>query len=272
MLKSRAPFKLIHVALAVLIVGCATTGPGGKQSLILIPTSQEIAIGQGMAQQIKQEEKLLDDPEWQAYVTEIGNRIVAVSDRRDIEYHFAVIESDVPNAFAVPGGWIYFYTGLLKEMDSESEFAAVCAHEISHVVARHSVQRLQAAMGASLAYQLIFGDNGSDALNAAVNVGMGLLFADYSRDDEREADRFGMIYMRKAGYNPRGALDMFEVLAKLGGGGGQNVFEALASSHPDTQERINNAEALLSDWAPLSDDLVTGRDRYQQMKARLPGN
>ena len=265
----RVSFCLV-LTLLLLLLGCATTGPGGEKSLILIPTSQEVAIGQGMAEQIRQEEDILDDPEWQAYVTEIGEKIVAVSDRKDLDYKFAVINSDVPNAFAAPGGFIYFYTGLLKEMDSEAEFAAVCAHEISHVVARHSVQRLQAAMGASLAYQLIFGDENSQALNAAISVGLGLAMAGYSRDAEREADRYGMIYMRQAGYNPNGALSMFQTLAELGGSSDQNVFEQMASSHPETQERIQNARQLINEWAPLSNDLTTGTERYQRMKARLP--
>lgn len=264
--------RLFLTVIVILLVGCATTGPGGEKSLILIPTSQEVAIGQGMAEQIRQEEDILDDPEWQAYVTEIGQKIVSVSDRKDIEYHFTVIDSDIPNAFAAPGGYIYFYTGLLKEMDSEAEFAAVCAHEISHIVARHSVQRIQKAMAASLAYQLIFGDEDSQALNAAIGIGLNLVFAGYSREAEREADRYGMIYMRNAGYNPNGAVNMFQTLAQLGSNSDRNVFEAMAASHPETQERIENARQLIQQWSPLSNDLIVGEDRYQQMKARLPGN
>lgn len=252
-----------------MILSCATTGPGGKTSLILVPVSQEVAIGEGMAQQVETEEKVLDDPEWQAYLNEVGQKIVAVSDRQDIKYQFKVIESDQINAFAAPGGYIYFYTGLLKEMENEAEMAAVMAHEVSHVVARHSVKRIQTAMGVSLAYQLVFGDNGSSqALDAAIGIGMGLTFAGYSRSNEREADEYGLVYLVKAGYNPQGAVTMYEKLAAMGGGD-RSVFEQLASSHPDTQERIRNAKTQIEGMKPLPSGLQFDTDRYSKMKARL---
>ncbi len=254
-----------------MLLSCATTGPGGKQSLIIIPTSQEVAIGAGMAEQVEQTEKKLDDAVWQSYVNEVGQKIVAVSDRKDIEYHFAVIESDQINAFAAPGGYIYFYTGLLREMDNEAEMAAVMAHEISHVVARHGIKRLQTSLGVAAAYQLIFGQEGaSDVLNVAINLGMSLAFADYSRDNEREADEFGIHYMVKAGYDPNGAIGMFEKLAALGGGGDYSVFEKLASSHPATQERIRDAKAQIAGMQPLPSGVTLGTSRYQQMLGRLP--
>jgi predicted Zn-dependent protease len=228
-----------------------------------------VSIGAGMASEVESTETILDDASWQAYVDEIGQKIVAVCDRRDIEYHFAVIDSDIPNAFAAPGGYIYFYAGLLKEMETESELAAVVAHEVSHVVARHSVRRMQTALGASLAYQLVFGEDASEAVNAAIGVGLSLALSGYSRSAEREADQFGIIYMREAGYNPNGALNMFETLASLGDGGQPNVFEQMLSSHPDTQERIANAKAQIGQMGTLSPTLVTGRDRYQSMRARL---
>ena len=265
------PLQLVLLAAVLVLVSCATTGPGGEKSLILIPTSFEQQIGAGMAQQVSETEKTLADQEWQSYLNEVGQKIVAVSDRTDIEYHFTVIESDQINAFAAPGGYVYFYTGLLKLMENESEMAAVMAHEISHVVARHGIKRLQTAMGAQLAYQLVFGDNNSEALNAAVSIGLGLAFADYSRDAEREADRYGILYMKKAGYNPRGAETMFQKLMTAGDSGSASVFEKLASSHPDSRERIDNARAQISSMGSLPSNLVTGQDRYQTMLKRLPG-
>lgn len=186
-----------------------------------------------------------------------------------MEYHFTVIESDQINAFAAPGGFVYFYTSLLKEMDTESEMAAVMAHEISHVVARHSVKRIQSAMGVSLAYQLIFGSDGTgEALNAAISIGLGLTFASYSRSAEREADEYGLHYLVKAGHDPNGAVTMYEKLAALGGGD-RSVFEQLASTHPDTQERITNAKNQIQSMGTLPDNLVDNKERYQKMKERL---
>jgi len=249
------------ITLSLLLIGCATTGPGGKRSFIIVPVSQEIAIGTQMAAQVEKTEKLLDDPVWQNYINEIGQRIVKVCDRRDIDYHFAVIESNQINAFAAPGGFIYFYTGLLKEMHSEAELAAVVAHETSHVVARHGVKRLQTVMGVSAVYELVFGNDANKYRDMAVGIGLNLLFAKYSRNNEREADNFGIHYMVKAGYDPHGALEMFKRLAELGGTGYSNVFEGLLASHPETQERIANAKAQITAMQPLPGNLTVGREK-----------
>ncbi len=259
------------LVLPLLLLSCATTGPGGKQSFILIPTGQEVAIGAGMAEQVEQQEKVFADTIWQNYLNNVGQKIAAVSDRKDIEYHFKVIESDQINAFAAPGGYIYFYTGLLREMENEAEMAAVMAHEISHVVGRHGIKRLQTTLGVAAAYKLVFGEEGaSDVLNVAIGIGMNLMFADYSRDNEREADEFGIHYMVQAGYHPDGAIGMFEKLAALGGGGEYNVFEKLASSHPATQERIRNAKAQIAGMQPFPGGLSLGEAKYRQMLGRLP--
>ena len=258
---------LVIVAALSLLLACATTGPGGKKSLILISTSQEVAIGQGMADQVAQTEKALPDSVWQSYLSEVGNRIVTVCDRKDIEYHFTVIKSDQINAFAAPGGYIYFYTGLLERMETEAQLAAVMAHEISHVVARHGIKRLQASLGVALAYELAFGDGSSEAIDQAVGVGLGLVFAGYSRENERESDDFGFTYMVRAGYDPRGMEEMFHVLAQAGSESGSS-FERLLSSHPETQERIANARARIGAMKPES-NLETGRERYQSMLSRL---
>lgn len=260
---------LAAVLLAALVVGCVATGPGGKTSFVIIPTSQEVALGQAMARQVAASEKSLPDSAWQVYLGDVGRRIVAVCDRKDIEYHFTVIESDQINAFAAPGGYIYFYTGLLQLMETEAELAAVMAHEVSHVVARHGVKRLQAALGISLAYELAMGDSGSKAFEAAVGLGMGLLFAGYSRQNELEADDYGLIYMVRAGYDPAAMPSMFEKLAAAGSPA--NGFEKLLSSHPESQERIQNARAAIARLQPKPTGLRTGRTEYQEMARRLPG-
>jgi predicted Zn-dependent protease len=254
----------------LIILACATTGPGGKQSLVLISSGQESEIGKGMADEVAKSEKRLADEQWQSYVNEVGQKIVKVCDRQDIEYHFTVIESDQVNAFAAPGGYLYIYTGLLRIMDNEAELAAVMAHEISHVVGRHGVKQLQATMGVALATQLVLGDKSSDVMKAAINVGMSLVFSGYSRDHEREADKFGIYYMPKAGYDPNASMTMFGKLAALGGSGAPNVFEKLTASHPETQERITNAKAEIAGMGTLPANLTLGAKRYQDLKKRLP--
>ncbi|MFH2056369.1 MAG: M48 family metallopeptidase [bacterium] len=255
---------------ALLFLGCATTGPGGQKSLILISTSQEVALGNQFDDQIRTEAKVLADPQWQQYFNEIGQSVVAVCDRKDIEYHFTVIESDDVNAFATPGGYVYIYTGLLKLMDNEAQLAAVTAHEISHIVARHSIQRLQTAMGISLLEQLAFGGE-SSALQDVVNLGVGIALQGYSRQDEHQADEYGVIYMTRAGYNPEGAIELFGKLASLGDHQA-NVFEQLASSHPDTQSRIDAVEQQIHTSFPQAVQRPKNPSRYLQHKNRLPAS
>jgi predicted Zn-dependent protease len=253
--------------LILLVTGCATTGPGGKTSLIFIGSDTEVSIGQEMDASVRKDNKVLQDEAWQNYINEVGQKIVAVCDRKDIEYHFTVIDSNIVNAFATPGGYLFFYTGLLKEMENEAELAAVVAHEISHVVARHSVKRLQAAMGVSLLEQLVFGQN-QDALKVAVDIGLGLSFAGYSRSNENEADNFGIQYMTEAGYNPEGAITMFEKLANMSQGD-PNFFEKLSMSHPDTQDRIAKSKALIASMKPLPEGLQLHSQKYKIMRSRL---
>ncbi len=269
MIRSRMLPLGASLFLLLLIFACATTGPGGKQSVILIPTATELSIGEGMNQQVRAEQKILADTVWQNYLNEVGQKIVAVSDRKDITYHFAVIESDDINAFAAPGGYIFFYTGILKMMDSEAEMAAVLAHEISHVVARHSIKRIQAAMGASILYELVLGEKNSQAVDIAVNLGLGMAFAGYSRSAENEADNYGVTYMARAGYNPAAAVTMFKKLAESSTGE-SNFFEQLFASHPETQERIANVEVRIKTIGSQTSGLTYNTDRYRQMKARLP--
>ncbi len=256
----------ILALVVILLMGCATTGPGGKKSFILIDTATEVSIGRETDLQVRQQSRMLTDTVWLNYVNGIGQNIVDKCDRRDIEYHFAIIDSNMINAFATPGGYVYLYTGLLKTMDNEAELAAVMAHEISHIVARHSIKRLQTAMGVALLQQLVLGES-SEALNAAVNIGLGLSLASYSRENEREADSYGITYMTRAGYNPNGSVTMFEKLASMSDGS-TNYFEGLISSHPDTQERIANVKAQINAMGNLS-SLTYNTDKYRQMKARL---
>jgi predicted Zn-dependent protease len=160
------------------------------------------------------------------------------------------------------------YTGLLKLMDSEAELAAVTAHEVSHIVARHGVKRLQQALGLSVLIELVTGKSDSKTLETAIALGLSIALSGYSRSNEREADSYGIHYMTAAGFNPRGAVNMFEHLAEASPGK-RNFFENMFASHPETQERISNVKAQMADMSAqaLSRDL--GESRYRQMKKRL---
>jgi len=270
MRSTRAGIIGIAVAVVIIVVtGCATTGPGGQKSLILISTAQETSIGQQMDQELRKSEKFLADPEWQTYVNDVGQRIVAVSDRKDLAFQFAVIESDDINAFAAPGGYVYFYSGLIREMDKESELVAVMAHEISHVVGRHSIKRLQSVMGASILLQLALG-GGSENTRALASTALGIVMSGYSRSQETEADNFGTLYMTKAGWNPQGMLTMFDKLGALSGQQEIGLFEMLASTHPATDNRIEATRTQIAEMGSLSSTLQMDNPRFQTLKKRLP--
>ena len=271
MLKTVTAFALAALATgaAAVLFSCTTTGPGGQQAFILISTDQEVAIGLQMDQQLRQTEKILPDTMWQNYMNSVGQRIVAVSDRKDLTFHFAVIESDQINAFATPGGFVYFYTGLLRQMEKESEMAAVMAHEISHVVARHGVRRMQTAMGASVLLDLALGGK-SENTKQLVQTGLGLVMTGYSRSQESEADNFGITYMTRARWDPHGAIFMFEKLAEMSDGQGGSIFESLTSDHPDTQSRIDATAAQVAKMKPLPPKVILDSPKYQVMKKRLP--
>lgn len=254
----------------LLVTGCVTTGPGGQKSFVVISTDQEVSMGKEMDTELKTQEKILGDSVWQAYLAGIGRRIVAVSDRRDLDYQFNVIESDQINAFAAPGGFVYFYTGILREIDNEAQLAAVMAHEISHVVARHGVKKLQTVLGVSVLLQIALGDAGQ-LTQQAVGIVLGLAINGYGRSMELEADRYGVAYMTTAGYHPRGAVEMFQKLAELSGGGHQNVFEKVSSTHPETAERIARINEQIAVMPASARELPVYEDRYLEMRARLPG-
>ena len=185
-----------------------------------------------------------------------------------------MINDSVPNAWALPGGKISINRGLLTEMDSESELAAVLGHEIVHSAARHGAQgqsRSILLQGAVLAGGIAAGMATDDQRYASAALLGGMIGAQlvnqrYSRDAERESDLYGMRYMQRAGYNPRGAVELQETFLRLSEGRRQDMFSALFASHPPSRERVDNNRQLL---AELGDSGEIGRDRYQQAIAGL---
>ncbi len=230
---------IIIPIIIVLLQSCATTGPGGKKSLILIPTSTEVDLGKEVAKDVESTERVLKDPEVQSYVDKVGKKVAKVCDRKDVKYSFKVLDSEEINAFACPGGFIYIYKGLMKMMDSEAELAAVLGHEVGHIVARHSIKRLQAAYGYSILMEVALGDKMGKTARQMVDAATGLILLGYGRENEYEADNYGILYEKKAGYNPKGMLQLFAKFKTLEGKP-PNKFQKLLSSHPPAKDRIGN--------------------------------
>lgn len=251
---------------AALLAGCATTGPGGKKSLILIGDAEERSLGAKMAAQVEAENTLVTDPVITDYVNRLGQRIVRLSDRPQIPYQFKVVASKEVNAFALPGGYVYVYTGLLRQLDTECQLAGVLGHETSHIVARHGVKRLQEGLGLEVLSGLVFGGS-SETTKAVAGQGLALLLRGYSRQAEREADSYGVLYAARAGMNPEGMVQVLEKLDKLSGGGGR-FWETLGSDHPPASERAATVRAEIRAKG-LDAGLPSDPEPYKNIKARL---
>jgi predicted Zn-dependent protease len=230
---------------------CATNPVTGESQLVLISEEQELAMGKEyfpIATQMS--EGPTPHAEIQRLVSQVGGKMARSSERPNLPWEFNVVDSNQPNAYALPGGKISITRGLLSRFDSEDQLAAVLGHEIGHVTARHSVvaQSRDALLGVALGVGsavLEAGEvKGAGAIALAGQVGAALLTTKYSRDQERQADDLGMKYMTAAGYNPRAFVETMRILAAAAQRE-PGKFETLFASHPLTSERIATAEERL---------------------------
>lgn len=261
-------WSLAAAALAAVAMSCARNPVTGDREIMLISESQEIAMGREAAQQIPRQLGLLDDEAWQGYLNEQGLRIARDSERPDLPWEFRVVDSPVVNAFALPGGFIYFTRGILAHMNSEAEMIGVLGHEIGHVTARHSAQQLSRAQLANVGLGLgmifvpevrPFGD--------VLQGSLGLLFLRFGRDDETQSDRLGVRYAANAGYDPRAMADFFQIFQRMRESSGQAIPSWL-STHPEPEDRreriLEWSRAFVADGV----NLETGEE---ELKKRLEG-
>ncbi len=227
-------------------LSCAVNPVTGKRELMLFSEEGEISLGQETDQQIRQQYGLYDDPKLTAYIRDIGETMIPYTHRPQLEYHFAVLDTPVVNAFAVPGGYIYVTRGLLAMMNSEAELAAVIGHELGHVNARHSMRKMSQLMlvQVGLAVGSAISETVQD-LSGLTSVGIQLLFLKFSRDDERQADQLGVEYSRAGQYNPAKMADFFLTLQAMGDLSGGQSLPGFLSTHPMYDERIENTRGMV---------------------------
>lgn len=187
----------------------------GKEETILFSTAKEVKLGRSIAQKIEKRFELSRDVQLQERLEEIGQKLVLVSDRKDIIYCFRVLENEEVNAFALPGGYVYANTGLIEETKSDDELAGVLAHEIGHIVARHSVKRLQTALGYNLISMLALAVTRDARFKRGADLAFAQIMLGYSREDEFLADELAVKYMREAGYQPEAVISFLEKLRQL---------------------------------------------------------
>ncbi|MFA5059155.1 MAG: M48 family metalloprotease [Candidatus Omnitrophota bacterium] len=248
MTTQRIRSAFLFVFVLFLISGCATLGlynpATGQREFIIIPTDAEVAMGKNIHQEVTQQYKLSGSDKDLERVKEIGKKLADVSDRKDYNYHFFLIEKDELNAFTTPGGNIYFFRGLLEKLKTDDQIAAVLAHEIGHCAARHTIKKFQAALGYNLIGALIFSqvkmsDQSRQTASLASDIAMQLVTSAYSRKDEYQADLLGIKYMYLAGFRLNGMIETLEVLERESKGARTPL---ILNTHPFVSDRIKQAE------------------------------
>lgn len=236
----RAPLVLL-----LAMAACAVNPVTGEREFVLISEQQEIEMGREYSAQVEQQIGVVQDEELQSYVEAIGMGMARASERPDLPWRFRVLDDPTPNAFAVPGGFIYVTRGLVGLMGSEAQLASVLGHEIGHVTARHSVSQMSRAQLAQLGLGvgMILLPEDLRALGQVAGTGLGILFLKYSRDDERQSDRLGFRYALNAGYDVREMADVFASLERASELADAGSLPTWLSSHPSPPERIESVQA-----------------------------
>lgn len=234
---------------SLLLAGCSTVPVTGRSQLLMVSEQQELRMGLTSFREILEKEKLNTDPLVNERVQRIGRRIAAATGRTDYQWEFKVIENDkTVNAFCLPGGKVAVYTGLLPVAQDDAGLAAVIAHEVAHAIARHGGERLSQEMvvaGLTAATVMATSDSSRRDLYAGLlgaGAAVGFLLP-YSRLHESEADRMGLIYMAKAGYDPRAALALWQRMAAQAKG--KSKPPEWLSTHPADETRIRQIERWL---------------------------
>ncbi len=240
-------YLLSSIILAFLI-SCATNPVTGKPELMLLSKSDEIELGKKTDKQVVNSYGIYQNEELNNYISQIGMKMAKLSHRPDLPYEFKILDTPVINAFAVPGGFVYFTRGILAHLNSEAEVAGVMGHEIGHVTARHSAKQYSKAQLTQLGLGLgaILSEDFRQYAGFA-QFGAQLLFLKFSRDNERQSDKLGVQYSTKAGYNATEMANFFETLDRMqpeDGGG----LPGWLSTHPNPEDRVVKIRDMAQEW------------------------
>lgn len=234
--------------LPLFITDCAKNPVTGKKQVTFMSPAKEQALGDQSDPQIVAAYGLYEDAEMQAFINKKGQQMGLVSHRPELKYTFKILDSPVVNAFALPGGYVYFTRGIMAHFNNEAEFAGVLGHEIGHITARHSAQQYtkqvlgQIGLMAGLVVSPTFRQFAEQA-----NQGLSLMFLKFGRDDESESDQLGVEYSTKIGYDAHEMADFFQTLGRLQAQAGASIPDFL-SSHPNPTDRFSKVHSAADEW------------------------
>ncbi len=271
---------LIHIYTLLFICSCAVNPVTGKQDLVLLSESDELALGRKTNEEVLKQYTIYDNPVLQDYVQNIGAKLAAKSHRANLNYQFTVLDSKEVNAFALPGGYVYITRGLMAYLNSEAELAAVLGHEIGHVTARHSVRQHSATQLTSIGAALssIFVPGMTQASNQLVQFAGGALLRGYGRTHELEADQLGAEYLARTNYNPEAMLDVIGVLKNQelfekdqakAEGREPRTYHGVFSTHPDNDTRLQEVIATAKMLGEAGKTNYVGHDEYISLIDKL---
>jgi predicted Zn-dependent protease len=259
---------VIFTATLLLVISCAVNPVTGKKQIMLMSEAQEVELGRSYDPQVLMTFGVYPDQNIQNFVQTRGTEMGKISHRPNLTYYVRVVDSPVVNAFAVPGGYIYLTRGILAQLNNEAELMGVLAHEMGHIAARHTVSQQSKQQLAQLL--LIGGMIASEKFAQYAQYalqGMQLLFLSFSRDDEREADRLGVEYSSKMGYDAHKMADFFKVLQKMTLSESQGGIPTFLSTHPDPGDRYNAVNQQATEWQKTLalSEFKVNQDSYLQL-------
>lgn len=264
----RRALPALALALAALVLSaCPARVVTEEVAEALISVEEERQLGDRVARDLEEQVELVDDPEVQQYVQDLGDRIVqsAPDAPEGMAYRFQVIDApDQINAVALPGGYIYVFSGLMLAVEDEAELAGVLAHEVAHVTRRHIAQQLVAQLGLEVLVGLALGQDPGLVRQLATAVAAQGVFTRFSRDHEREADFYGVQYLSRAGWSPHSYARFFDKLARAGEA---PAVLAFLQTHPAPSERAENARALIAQMTRVP--TFTGERRLEHFVSRI---
>ncbi len=246
--------KFTILLFCLVLFGCSTEYniATKQEEVFYYSTDREVKIGESIAQQVEKEYKFAEDPLVQKRVEDIGKKIVSVCDRKDIDYDFKVIDDEEVNAFSLPGGFVYVNKGLIDKVANDNELACVLAHEVGHIVARHSIKKLQAIMGYSILRLLTAPIPGTGQVGNAADVAFTEIMVGYSREDELLADQLSSRYAKLAGYDPHGMITFLKKLEEINRRKPAQPYSYF-KTHPYVPDRIRTVKQELGERIDFDD-------------------